>query len=89
MYQVHQVPAYPNTLLIIFEIPIAITILIVSALVSFLLVSSLPFCISEVAKISSCPVNAIKRRGNVQLGSSFGSIFLFCYKSSRGSRSYM
>ena len=43
MHQVHQVPAYPNTLLIIFEIPIAITILIVFALVSFLLVNSLKF----------------------------------------------
>ena len=43
MHQVHQVPAYPNTPLIIFEIPIAITILIVFALVSFLLVSSLKF----------------------------------------------
>ena len=29
-----------------------------------------------VVKISSCPVYVISRRGIVQLGSSFGSIFL-------------
>ena len=34
------------------------------------------FCISVVAKLPSCLVNAISRRRIVQLGSSFGSIIL-------------
>ena len=39
-------------------------------------VSGFSFCIRVVAKIPSCRVNAISRRGNVQLGSSLGSSIL-------------
>ena len=39
-------------------------------------VSGFSFCLRVVAKIPSCRVNAISRRGNVQLGSSLGSSIL-------------